>query len=244
MLRSSAVGCWWRPFTEVAEAAVFLVDLAPDAAHEARALEWLSVTEQARSRRFVHAGPRRRYTLCRAALRAILCHRLGCDGQRLSFGTSSHGKPFARVDDMPEPISFNVSHGRSHGLIAVAPRGRLGVDIEERRARDDLDDLTDAVLGPNEKREFALLRGNARTHFFFRMWTLKEALIKALGLGFSLDPAEFEVPIAVRRGATTGTFRFPDRPRVLWRVDDLGTDDFAAALALEPNPDRGGSSDG
>jgi 4'-phosphopantetheinyl transferase len=145
---------------------------------------------------------------------------------------------------MPEPISFNVSHGRSHGLIAVAPRGRLGVDIEERRARDDLEDLAEAVLGPNEEREFAQLCGNARSRFFFRMWTLKEALIKALGLGFSLDPAEFEVPLAVRRGARTGTFRFPDQPQDLWRIDDLGTENFAAALALETIPDRGPSSGG
>lgn len=244
MLRSSAAGCWWRPFAEVAEAAVFLIDLAPHGQHEAEALEWLSGEERARSRRFVRAGPRRRFALCRAALRAVLCHRLGCDSQQLTFGTSSHGKPFAEVDETPEPISFNVSHGRSHGLIAVAARGRLGVDIEERRARDDLEDLTDALLGPNEKREFALLRGNARTHYFFRMWTLKEALIKALGLGFSQDPAEFEVPLAVRQGARTGTFRFPSRPRAVWRVDDLGTEDFAAALALETMAQPRQSSDG
>lgn len=244
MLRSSAVGCWWRPFTEVAEATVILIDLAPHAAHEAQAQEWLSAEERARSRRYVRAGPRRRFALCRAALRAVLCHRLGCDSQQLTFGTSSHGKPFARVDEIPEPVSFNVSHCRNHGLIAIAARGRLGVDIEERRARDDLEDLTDAVLGPNEKREFALLRGNARTHFFFRMWTLKEALIKALGLGFSQDPAEFEVPPAVRRGARTSTFRFPSRPRALWRVDDLGTDEFAAALAHETIAHSRLSSDG
>ncbi len=241
---SSFGGCWWQPFRTVAEATVFHVDLAAHAAHEAQALQWLSAEERIRSRRYVHAGPRRRFALCRAALRAVLCHRLGCDSQQLTFGTSGHGKPFARVDEIPEPISFNVSHGRGHGLIAVAAGGRLGVDIEERRARDDLEDLTGAVLGPNETREFALLRGNARTHFFFRMWTLKEALIKALGLGFSQDPAEFEVPVAVRRGARTSTFRFPSRPGALWRVDDLGTDDFAAALALEMIPDRRLSSDG
>ena len=236
---SSAVGRWWRPFSTVAEATVFHVDLAPHAAHEARALEWLNAEERVRSGRFLHAGSRRRFTLCRAALRAVLCDRLACSGQQLTFGTSSYGKPFARVDEMPNPISFNVSHSGSHGLIAVASYGRLGVDIEERISRDDLTSLTDAVLGPNEEREFALLRGNRRTHFFFRMWTLKEALIKALGVGFSQDPAKFEVPLAIRRGAKTGALRFPDLPRIEWRVDDLGTDDFAAAVAIEATPRHG-----
>ena len=235
---SSAAGCWWRPFSTVADASVFHVDLAPHATHEARAFEWLNAEERARSGRFLHAGSRRRFTLCRAALRAVLCHRLACDGQQLTFGTSSYGKPFARVDEMPNPISFNVSHSGSHGLIAVAPHGRLGVDVEERISRDDLGRLTDAVLGPSEEREFARLCGKRRTHFFFRMWTLKEALIKAIGVGFSQDPAKFEVPLAVRRGAKTGTLRFPSLPRTEWRVDDLGTSDFAAAVAIEASPRR------
>ena len=235
---SAAVRRWWQPFGTVAEATVFHVDLAPHAAHEARALRWLSAEERVRSGRYLHAGSRRRFTLCRAALRAVLCSRLACNGQQLSFGTSSYGKPFARVDEVPHPINFNVSHGGSHGLIAVAPHGQLGVDIEERVPRDDLDDLTNAVLGPNERREFVLLNGNRRTHFFYRMWTLKEALIKALGDGFSQDPAEFEVPLPVRRGALTGTLKLPSRPRTLWRVNDLGTEDFAAAVAIETNPGR------
>ncbi|MDE2868074.1 MAG: 4'-phosphopantetheinyl transferase superfamily protein [Chloroflexota bacterium] len=199
-------------------------------------MECLSAEERVRSGRYLHAGSRRRFILCRAALRAVLCHRLACNGQQITFGASSYGKPFARVDETPSPVGFNVSHAGSHGLIAVAPRGRIGVDIEERVPRDDLNDLTDAVLGPNEKREFVLLHGNRRTHFFYRMWTLKEALIKALGHGFSQDPAEFEVPLAVRRGARAGTLRFPNRPRSLWRVNDLGTEKFAAAVAVETNP--------
>lgn len=242
-MRSATVGRWWRPFRVVAEAAVFHVDLAPHATHEAEAWAWLSGAERARSCRYLHAGPRRRFVLSRAALRAVLCQELGCDSKRLTFRTSRYGKPFAEVEEMPNPISFNVSHGGSHGLIGVVSRGRLGVDIEERVPRDDLGDLAGAVLGVNEMREFALLRGSRRTHFFFRIWTLKEALIKALGVGFSQDPVEFEVPLAIRQGAKTSSFRFPNRPRAVWRVDDLGTEEFAAAIAREVVPKSGLMSD-
>lgn len=236
---SCVAGRWWRPFRVVAGARIFRVDLAPHAEHEASALTWLDADEQIRSRRFRHAGPRRRFDLCRSALRALLSHELSCNHQQLAFGATKYGKPFAIVDKKPNPISFNLSHSHNHGLIALAPKGRLGVDIEDRVPRDDLDELAKSVLGPDEQRDFAGLRGSQRTHFFFRMWTLKEALIKALGVGFSLDPAEFEVPLAMRRGATTSTFRFPDQPDSLWRVDDLGTDDFAAAIAVEEFPQSG-----
>ena len=226
-------GRWWRPLRRVANAAVIHVDLAPNAGQEAAAWAWLDTKEQTRWRRFTHAGPRRRFALCRAALRAILCRKLHCTNEQLTFGSSSYGKPYAKVDNAPDPISFNVSHSASHGLIAVAPGGRLGVDVEERVDREDLADLTDSVLAPNEKDAFASLQRDHRTHFFFTLWTVKEALIKALGVGFSLDPSEFEAPVAIRRGLPTSTFRFPHLPHVQWRVDDLGTEKFAAAIARE-----------
>lgn len=241
---SCAVGRWWRPFRVVAGARIFRVDLLPHAEHEATASAWLHSDEQIRSRRFRHAGPRRRFDLCRSALRALLSQELSCNHEQLTFGATKYGKPFAIVDKKPHPISFNLSHSHNHGLIALAPTGRLGVDIEDRISRDDLDELAESVLGPSEQRDFAGLHESRRTHFFFRMWTLKEALIKALGVGFSLNPAEFEVPLAMRRGATTSTLRFPDWPDSIWRVDDLGTDDFAAAIATEKLPRSSRLSDG
>ena len=147
-----------------------------------------------RWRKFVHPGARRRFVLCRAALRSILCAELGCDNERLSFGEGEHGKPFALVDAIPAQISFNVSHSGNHGLIAVAPGGQLGVDVEEPTTRRDFDRLIEAAFGPNEQSDLKLERARGEFQLFFRLWTVKEALIKALGTGLSLDPATFEAP--------------------------------------------------
>ncbi len=137
------------------------------------------------------------------------------------------------VDGTPAAISFNVSHGGRHGLIAVAPSGRLGVDVEERAARRDLDGLIGTAFAPNERADLAALRGSRKLHAFYRVWTMKEALLKALGTGLSRDMSGFEIPTPLRRGMTTETFRFPWMPEVGWRLLDLGTDDFAAAIAHE-----------
>ena len=66
---------------------------------------------------------------------------------------------------------------------------------------------------------------------FYRLWSLKEALIKALGTGFSLNPTRFEVPGPVLDGARSSDFRFPHSPESRWRLHDLGEPRFAAALA-------------
>ena len=198
---------------------------------------WLNEEERARWGRYPLPGPRRRFALCRAALRAVLCRQLGCSNKRLTFGSSSYGKPFALVDNVPVAISFNLSHSGQHGLIALAPQGRLGVDVEERVARRDLDELSEAVFGPHERSAFAATRGCDRVQLFFRLWTIKEALIKALGMGFSFDVSQFEVPPVLYQGRMS-IFCFPQLPAVRWRVEYLGNEDFSAAIAHEFVPSQ------
>lgn len=228
--------------TKTGTVTVAHVDLTPCTEREIEARGWLDEPERERWGRYLADGPRRRFALCRAALRAILCNRLGCRNEHLTFGASRHGKPFARVRGEPAPVSFNVSHSGEHGLIAFAPDGRLGVDVEERVARRDLDVLIEAVLGPDEQAEVRSAEGRRKIHLFFGLWTAKEALIKAQGQGLAFDMSRFEIPLAMRRGAKTSPFRFPEAPTIRWRLVDLSDERFAAAVAYESRDSVDGES--
>ena len=116
------------------------------------------------------------------------------------------------VRGKPANINFNVSHSGEHGLIAVAAEGRLGVDVEERTDRRDLDGLIATMLGPHEQAMLRSASSSRKRHLFFEFWAVKEALIKAVGLGLSLDMSRFELPPAKRRGMRTAEFRFPRCP--------------------------------
>lgn len=223
---------WWSPFLVSGHITVTHVDLAPHPQREAIALSWLDNVELARRNNYA-TDPRRRFVLCRAALRSLLCEELGCRNDQLGFQESEYGKPFALVAGQPAPISFNVSHSGSHGLIACAPHGRLGIDVEEIVPRPHLESLIEAVMAPREQAELALLSGDALLRQFFRLWTCKEALIKALGTGFSTDISGFHVPASLRRGESAGVFRFEHMPAVTWRLEDISGQGFAAALAWE-----------
>lgn len=196
-------------------------------------MSWLDRDEMQRRDRFLYGGARQRFTLCRAALRSVLCRELDCRNEHLAFEASEHNKPSATVRGRPAPISFNVSHSGRHGLIALAPGGRVGVDVEERVPHPNLDELIAAVMGPNERSELAAAPRSRRLHLFFNLWTMKEALSKAHGMGLSMDVARFEIPPAMREGAASGCFRFADLPDVAWRLHNIGTDEFAAAVAYE-----------
>ena len=229
-----ASGPWWNPYTRAAGAAVTHVDLRPNSTFEGQAWEVLDQVELSQWRKFFAAGPRRRFSLCRAALRFILCDRLECRDDELSFDTSTHGKPFVLLRGAPSGVEFNVSHSGENGLIAVANSGvRVGVDLEEIVTKRNLESLIEAVMGPDEKAQLASLEGTEKLRQFYRIWTSKEALIKALGTGFATDVSQFQIPADAGRGDEGQTFRFPDDPSATWGLEDIGNEDFAAALAYE-----------
>ena len=227
---------WWSPWREVNGATILYVDLSPDEEREARAFAMLDEEEQARCQRFLSVRARSQFVLCRAALRVALAEQLGCANRALSFGYLEHGKPFATVDGRRADVSFNVSHSGKHGLIAISTHDWLGVDVEERVSKRDLDGIGSLVFGPAERHALAIATGRDKVRLFYRLWCMKEALIKAIGAGFSLNPSRFEVPPPMLQGERSGMFRFPHAPSDRWRLLDLGEPRFAAALAYKVPP--------
>ena len=209
------------------------IDLSPETKWEGEALTWLDDREQDRLRRFEYDGPRRRFSLCRAALRAILCEELRCENAHLAFCTNDLGKPYALVHGEPAAASFNVSHSGIHGLVAYAPAGHLGVDIEERDTRRNFDFLIETVFGAEEQAALAIAHGLERTNLFYAIWTLKEAVLKALGKGFAMDATTIKIPSAMLRGRKHGVVRLPDSPAIELQVEDLSNREFAAAVAFD-----------
>lgn len=223
----------WRPFRENGDTLIVHIDLSPDARGETEAFAWLDKAERERSDRFVHSTPRRQFTLCRAVLREVICRKLNCRNDALSFAASKFGKPFACVGGTPANISFNVSHGGRHGLIAFAQWGQVGIDVEERSTERDLDGYIKTLFAPGERAELDRARGRKKVEMFYRLWTMKEALVKAAGDGLTLDPCDFEIPSNMIHGASVGEFNFPGKPSIHWRLQDIGNERFAAAIARE-----------
>ncbi len=232
-LLESTAGVWWSPFANRNGVDVVHVDLALDGRREAQAFEWLDAIERVAWQKYVPT-PRRRFALCRAALRSLLCDRLGCRNDELSFGALQHGKPYAIVrGTTTDAVSFNLSHSGEHGLIALARAGRLGVDIEEFAPQRNLHLINDAVMGPDELEELAALNGSRKLRHFYRLWTFKEALTKAIGTGLATDFSQFQVPTGLRAGDAFGTLTFPASAGVTWALEDIGDERFAAALAYK-----------
>ena len=134
------------------------------------------------------------------------------------------------------PIHFNLAHSGSHGLIAYSLQGRVGIDVEIFQEGRDFGGIAERVFGPEERAVLGRASGRKEIEVFYRLWTMKEALIKAIGTGFSLDPSTFEVPTELLlRRSRSARFGFPGESGKPWTVHDLGERRFAAVVVLEDN---------
>lgn len=168
---------------------LWLVDLALPMAHEDWAV--LSPPEQDRAARFRFDRDARRYRTSHAALRQILGGVLDMAPAALAFVEGSHGKP-RLLDDSAPPLHFNMSHSGEWALIGVSMERPIGVDLEVITPMDDAELLAQKNFSAAEQAAFLRTPADQRLEAFFRCWTRKEACLKALGSGLSIEPHEFE----------------------------------------------------
>lgn len=171
----------------IAGADLWLVDLdAPEA------LSWrstLSDAERERAARFVFPRDRSRYEAAHGALRHLLARSAGRSPDAVQLTSGAFGKPSMATH---EGIEFNLSHSQDAALIAIG-RAPLGVDIEVLRPLDDWRSLAAAHFTRAEQAVIASRPAEAQSIEFLRCWTRKEACLKALGLGLSLDTRAVDV---------------------------------------------------
>lgn len=183
----------------------------------ARQLEHLlSDDERIRRDRFLNPRNGARFASGRAELRRILAAKLGKDPSALRFQYDAYGKP-----ELAEPglLHFNLSHTQDQAVLALSQTHAVGVDIEtvgkfeETVARLLLTDL-----------EFATLSGlpeGQRRILFYRYWTCKEAIVKAVGCGLSVFPRSVGVAFDDDGEAYVKSIDASFGPERSWRLYQL-----------------------
>lgn len=147
--------------------------------------ESLSIEERERAHGFVFERDRRRYCRARIALRVVLGILLDRPPAEVSIVADSLGKP-ALAD--PAGFTFNVSHSGERALIAIGAGTCIGVDLEQVRPITDLLALATTVFDAREVGSIRDAHEADRLGLFLSCWTRKEAVLKALGTGLTVDP--------------------------------------------------------
>ena len=147
----------------------------------------LSLDELARVRRMKNFSLRRSSLASRYALRCILAEHLVVDPAALQFGQGDKGKPYVISSTS---LEFNLSHSGDYLLIAVGSVP-VGVDVEYVKPLPAYLQLASRFF---TSQEYAFIQASQTPLCaFYRVWTAKEAYVKALGIGLSSGLADFSV---------------------------------------------------
>ncbi len=163
-----------------------------EAEHEVdRLLALLSVDECARAARFRFSQHRDRFVVGRGRLREVLGRRTGQHPGSVQFVYGRHGKP-ELADSV---VRFNLSHCDDLAVLAVSQGCSVGVDLERLRPVADRELVAERFFSGMELQALRALPVPLRDAAFLRCWTRKEAYLKALGGGLSVDLASFAVSL-------------------------------------------------
>ena len=195
----------------------------------------LSPGEAGRMRRFAFPELRARYAAGRGLLRHVLGAALGTAPDAVALVEHGNGRPAVAG---PAPLAFNVSHSRDVLAIALVTGAEasalpLGVDVEHLVDVPEMAGVAERVFDEGERAALDARAGAERLATFHRLWTRKEACMKATGAGFALAPITFRVDAdaAVQRVALPPHAQAPDGATV--EVHDVAArGSVAAALAL------------
>lgn len=190
---------------------VWLTD--PDQIYEtallARYRELLCPAELQREQRFLFAADRHRFLVSHALLRTVLSCYAPVAPEEWQFETNRWGRPELRGGPARGRLRFNLSHTTALAAVAVTLERDIGIDVEDCRRRIDLA-VADRYFAPPEVEQLRRMPAEQQPDAFLQFWTLKEAYIKARGIGLSLglkgfwfrlpdvnEPASAQQPIEV-----------------------------------------------
>jgi 4'-phosphopantetheinyl transferase len=127
-------------------------------------------------------GMRRPSAIARILLQELLAAGTGLAPGCWKIESEPSGRPMIAANGPSATLPISLSHSRGWVACAASQQGQIGVDIESARAGRDWRCIAASAFGPKEHQ-----RVNADGECaFYRIWTLREAIAKACGMGLGM----------------------------------------------------------
>ena len=216
-------------FSALSPGAIVLLYLeAPEEASAAcaRVEARLSSEERDRAARFRFQRDRNAFVAAHGLLRFALRQTTGRTDWL--FDAGPNGKPILVAGEGAAVPHFNITHTPGLAACGLTFAGPIGVDAELRGRAADIAGVAERCFTPDERQRVEAAGPEGKNQHFIELWTLKEAVAKALGHGLAMDLRSFSVttdPCAAR---------FEDRPDPSWRLGLTALPRHCLAVALKP----------
>jgi len=177
----------------------------------------LSSDESQRAARFKFSIDRQRFIAGRGLLRSITGAYLECDPSAVPIAYGQFGKPHLAMRPGPKSIFFNLSHSGALAVFAFGRGRELGVDVEQVDCKIDFHQVSNQFFTSQEVADIMAQPRHGQHLRFFEFWTRKEALLKALGRGLSMDLRDLDVS-AIGAAAGHAHPQWLADPKTRWSV--------------------------
>lgn len=173
----------------------------------------LSDEERYQCSRLHFSKHRHQYLVAKALVRNVLSlYVKDIQPEEWVFGKNQYGRPYIKNISYGSVLNFNLSHTAEMVILAISLESNIGVDVEDVRRNVDILKLAENFFSLSEFNQLNDLPKAKQGDRFFDLWTLKEAYIKACGMGLSIPLNQF-------------CYSFPESCRVDVSFDECRHDD-------------------
>ena len=194
----------------------------------------LSADEVGRALRFVFEKDRNHFIVGRGLLRTILGSYLDLEPAQVEFVYGSHGKPALKSRPKDQVLEFNLSHSKDLVLYAFNWDRMVGIDVEYIQSLTDMDNFAEQFFSPHETVFINSLSGEQKEAAFFKIWTCKEAFLKANGSGLTTPINEVEISFESGKAVTLSVVGGDKEQTARWQLEIFNpVSGYQAAFAVE-----------
>lgn len=192
----------------------------------------LDPEERERAARFRFAEHRDAFAAGRAIQRDLLARYARVAPAEVRYRIGAYGKP--EIAGAAGGLRFNFSNADGLGLLALTVGREVGVDLEPLRPVPDALDIAASFFSPREVEVLRSVPPALRDEAFLRCWTRKEAYVKAVGGGLSIELGAFDVAFAPGEEARLLRHRLDPAEAERWTMRGLEPDPgYVGALAVD-----------
>ncbi len=208
---------------------------------EANCLSWLTEVEVLRYCRYQFDRHRKQFLLGRAVIRvALSSYEQSIKPGEWRFTQNEYGKPAIHPDQQIGSLFFNLSHSGESLVLVLAGFANIGVDIQRSLKTRRIAAIAQRYFSGKEVEELKGLSAEQQQTRFYELWTLKEAYIKACGMGLAISLRHFSCffPGTDKLAIKFDSLRNDDEKAwQLWQLD--AGDAYKLAIAARAGVDSG-----
>ncbi|NOQ35021.1 MAG: 4'-phosphopantetheinyl transferase superfamily protein [Methylococcaceae bacterium] len=155
--------------------------------------QFLADEERERWQRFHFEKHQHQYLITRALVRTTLSRYADVNPKEWQFSKNKYGKP--AIKNPSSELCFNLSNTETLIVCAVSKQQDMGVDVESMQHKSSTVEIAQRFFAKQEVEELLSVPKAKQRQRFFQYWTLKEAYIKAKGMGLYLPLEQFAFSI-------------------------------------------------